>query len=1252
MDTRPTRIGPYVITDVIGEGGMGVVYRAKSESTRERVAIKTVKLTSESHLGGIRREIQALENLDHPGVVRVMAHGVADGRPWYAMELLEGETLFSYVARLWRNAIQGAPTARGSVALESPTVRELPPITALTTAQPRRPDQATFTRAPAAGGRLPEALTLARRMLAPLSFLHGEGIIHRDLKPQNVFLREGMRPVLVDFGLAWGSTGAGGREVLDLPGDVVGTPEYMSPEQIRGELVDARADLYAAGCVLYELITGRPPFLASTDSEVLGKHLTQVPARPSVLATGVPSELDDLVLALLAKEPRERVGHASDAMEVLDSLGAKPDPAPMPNPRVYVYRPTLAGRDDALRTIGRSLDSARRALGGVMLIAGESGIGKTYLALEAARRGSSAFRTLVGRCSPVGVFQSGPRAAPLHPFVPMLRAVADRCTACGARETDDLLGRRGKVLAALVPELAGLPGQESYPTPPVLDGAAARDRLLRCLRDTMAAFAKVKPLLLLLDDVQWADELSLAFLTTLPDGFFDDKNILVLGTYRSEEQSRGLRTLVSRPYCSQISLGRLDDSNVKSLVADMLAVERMPRPFVDFLARQAEGNPFFVAEYLRTAVAEGLLHRRRNELLVGREDGVSDDSYESLRLPSTLRELVGRRLHGLSESAQRLAELAAVIGRELDADVLELAAGMEADEASAGINELLARFVLEPMDDGRVRFVHDKLCEIAYEQVPADDRPRMHGIVGRAIERHAGDDLAEHCGALGYHFRMAGATVKAIEYTELAGDRAMASSAYAEACELYEALLELDRGGAKVDARRRARWLRRLGEASFNLGDLDAAERHTADALGALGRNVPRSRYGWVRELGKQLAVQTAHRVGLRRAVERAPDARGDLLESATGAGTMAWRYFFIDDVVGVVAMALWSVNEIEKADPPIQAASPYAWLGYTAGTVRLHKLAKFYFGQAHQHARDTNDPIGAVFTDLMEGVYQSGFGNWQRVEECGLSGLARLRDAGDPQNVERHTCLLANMYYYAGRFDESIELFDDLLASARSRANVQHTAWGLYARALSLVAKGKHDAALPSLIEASELLASQADIASQIICHGLRALVHLRRGEHAEARRWADDACDKIAQVGTAVYSTISGYATVCEVYVELLDLAGGRDRELVARLGQALRAARTFALMFPFGGPMYHRYRGQAAAIAGKRRRAQRAFDKSIALATRFDMPYDRAQAHLLAARYAPGGDRDHLDRAAALFDQLGCAYHRALADELAHR
>jgi serine/threonine protein kinase/tetratricopeptide (TPR) repeat protein len=808
-EPRLPQVGPYRLLERLGRGGMGVVYRGEHLHTSQRVAVKTLQVVHEKLASSLRREIHALARVRHPGIVRIVDHGLHEGLPWYAMELIEGVTLRQHAASLpgsplqprataaewWTESLAGSAGVGGSAAGGAGT---------------------------GAGGRtLPEAtlrfiLTLVRRLCAPLALLHGEGVVHRDLKPDNVIVKPDGMPVVVDFGVASHFSGQVSRDVLLVERGVSGTAAYMSPEQAWGELVDARADLYALGCILYELLTGRPPFVGSHPVQVLYQHLHAEPTRPSQLVEGVPAEIEELLLRLLAKRPEDRLGYAEDVAAALGRHGASNGLAAEPRPRAYLYRPGLAGRQEALDQIESCLSRLHEGRGGLVLIAGESGVGKTRLALEVERRlEATGARALTGECLPGAV--SGPSAAgplpgegPLHPLRRTLQLIADRCRERGSQETERLLGPRGKLLAMYEPALGGLAGQEAYADPAELPPEEARLRLFRALAETLSGLAEESPLLLILDDLQWADELTLRFLEhLLRSGQLEHTPLFVLGTYRSEE-IKSLSGLLETPGVQSLRLSRLEPSAVASIVGDMLALSPPPEAFSRALARHSEGNPFFIAEYLRSAVERGLLWRDekgRWQAGARSEARATEQDYESLPLPGSLRELVGQRLQGLPEAALRLVEAAAVVGREASVRVLARMRGLEDGAAQPAaplleaVTELLRRQVLEESGPEQLRFVHDKIREFAYERLSPQERRTLHRAAAQGIEALLGRE--EHHAALGRHWEEAGVPEDARACYLAAARSAAGRHAQEEAERLYRAFLALASPAPETIAARR-----------------------------------------------------------------------------------------------------------------------------------------------------------------------------------------------------------------------------------------------------------------------------------------------------------------------------------------------------------------------------------------------------------------------------------------------------------------
>ena len=787
MHEPPAALGPYRILDTLGIGGMGVVYEGVHETTGARVAIKTVKVANQRLLSSFRREVRALGRVRHPNVVRILDEGVHEGLPWYAMELLDGVPLHRYA--------ETAPPRASSAA-----TRERPDA-----ATDVYDDTATGDQAPAetaAAGvvaGLAATLRLVRRLCDALAYVHGEGIVHRDLKPSNVVVRADGTPVLVDFGIVAQFAGASGREVLDLAGDAVGTVSYMAPEQLLGELVDARADLYSLGCILYELVTGRVPFPGKDWNAVALAKLRRDPATPSHLVEGVPPELDALILKLLAREPRDRIGYADTVAAAIARLSGVAERATdLPKPQAYLYRPGLAGRRDELAALERHAARLAAGTGGLVLVGGESGAGKTRLLTELTRTAyASRTAVLLGECAPAAPASAeGERGggAPLEGLLGPLRAVADRCRERGPAETARVVGDRAAVLARYEPSIADLPGARRGAEPADLPPEAARLRLFTYLAETLGALTSDAPVLLLLDDLQWADDLTLGFLELLVQGdFFERRRMLVVAAYRVEEATERLERLAASPRVERVELDRLGRDEVASMVSDMLAITPAPALLAKYLARYSAGNPFFVAEYVRAAVDGGLVVRDDAgewHAVEGDADATSLERYEMLGLPRSLEQIVARRLASLPADARRVASAAAVLGREVREDLLAAVSGVAGGRLVDAVGELVRRDVLVD-DAGRLRFVHDALREGAYAALDGGDRAALHRRAAVAVEALAPGDAGRSLATLAHHWERAGETELARDRYLAAAREAKSRFALRESQRLYHGYLRL-----------------------------------------------------------------------------------------------------------------------------------------------------------------------------------------------------------------------------------------------------------------------------------------------------------------------------------------------------------------------------------------------------------------------------------------------------------------------------
>ena len=268
--------GRYALQALLGSGGMGEVWRGVDEQLDRPVAVKVLRehLADPELAGRFRREARIAARLQHPGITVVHDVGSDNGQLFIVMELLHGRDLAAMLA-------------------EAP-----------------------------AGLPIDAAVSLTIQAAEALQAAHAGHVVHRDLKPANLFVLDGGRLKICDFGIAWA---VDSTTHLTATGQAIGTPAYMSPEQCQGQQVDERSDLYSLGCVLYALLTGQPPFTGGQPLAIMFQHLNAAPAAPRTIRPDIPPELDHLVLELLAKDPVRRPADAGHVIAALRGIAVHAD---------------------------------------------------------------------------------------------------------------------------------------------------------------------------------------------------------------------------------------------------------------------------------------------------------------------------------------------------------------------------------------------------------------------------------------------------------------------------------------------------------------------------------------------------------------------------------------------------------------------------------------------------------------------------------------------------------------------------------------------------------------------------------------------------------------------------------------------------------------------------------------------------------------------------------------------------------------
>jgi serine/threonine protein kinase len=753
----------------IGSGGMGVVYEAAdTERQGERVALKTLRNLDAASLLRFKEEFRALADISHDNLVR-FGDLVAEGSHYFfTMELIRGVDFLSYVRPGIASASIGEGSTEGVLAAET-----LPAVSSARgsigeTTRPGKLDEA----------RLRNALGQLARGLAAL---HAAGKVHRDVKPTNVLvdMTGAHRVVLVDFGLV---TDANASANVDA--GIAGTVAYMAPEQGSGGAVGPAADWYAVGVMLYEALTGQLPFFGSA-YEVLTTKRTHAPPRPRDVVANLPEDLDALCMDLLAANPDER----PKGDDVLRRLGIAPAARASLMPPSTAENAPFVGRRRELEQLHRAYEQARRSTCVTVYIHGESGLGKTALArrfvADMTQRDPQVI-VLKGRCYE-------------RESVPY-KAVDGVVDALGRF----LLRVPRSELAAIVPPTAARLGRafpvlerlasadKENPASSVLDPMERRARVFYAMRDLLHALAEARLVVMLIDDLQWADADSLLLLREIMRPPF--ASILLVATVRTAREiadSRGAGPPASLP-ASRLNVGSstmpgdvrivhlepLPEGEARALAEALIqrADGSVPESAAESIAREAAGHPLFIDELVRHA-------------------WIHDEESAKKRAHVRLEDALWGRIQAADDVERKLLETLAVARGPLPAEAAALACGL----AGAGaLEELVAKLRFERLvrttrvgDKHAVEAFHDRVrrAVLAHLAVPEAE---IHARIATALEACNGDDFE----ALAEHHRGAGALEKASSYAMRAADSASDKLAFDRAARLYEWATAMHEGAA------------------------------------------------------------------------------------------------------------------------------------------------------------------------------------------------------------------------------------------------------------------------------------------------------------------------------------------------------------------------------------------------------------------------------------------------------------------------
>jgi two-component system sensor kinase len=1083
------------------------------------------------------------------------------------------------------------------------------------------------------------ALPLFRAVLTGLKHLHERDILCRTLRPSNVVVadEESFKgAILADFGLACSlvtERDDGRRSIAQVP--------YLSPEQA-GSLdydVCEASDLYSAGVLLFELLTGRTPFHGDSVGAVLRQHMTARVPELRGLGLEVPRALDEILQRLLRKDPRDRYQSADAVLADLDVLElelSRGDPDPdmvvgRRDRRRTLTEAAFVGRTRELEQLDNQIRRLRIGRSSFIVVEAESGGGKSRLLDELTQR---------ARRAGVGVFRGiGSNQVGRRPFQLLEGVVEDLLSQIGGdtqarMRLREQLGDFWSAVCAALPSIAEAWGDESSAVrvPEAFGEARGIQALVRLLQ---ALGTAERPALVILDDCHWADDsgmkVLLEWIEAHAEQAGENSHVSVVAAYRSDEVPADY-ILRQKRHSLRLQLAKFEADDIRRLIESMAGP--LPDTVTQVVVSLADGSPFMASAMLRGLVESGGLSAEAGGWRVDQARIV--DMQSSHHAASFL----SHRINLLPREATALLSVGAVLGKEFD---LQAAIELSGQDAHAALDAFeVARkrhLVWMRSDDVRCVFVHDKIRAALLDRLSAEQRRDLHGRAAEHLQRSAVRNIFE----IAYHFDAAGLIEQALEFAleaaeqarsrhslEIAeqqyriaergaagadnrtcyrifeglGDVLMLRGRYDASAELFNRAAALAEGSyaqAQIEGK--------LGELAFKRGDSEQATQSFERALRLLGRYVPRRFPMFLALFLWEALLQVAHTLAPGRLVGRRKTP-------PTPAETLAWRlysrlahgYWFVRSKIHVLWTHLRGMNEAERYQPTLELAQAYSEHAPAMTLVPYFSRGRTYAQKSHDIRESFGDLWGQGQSLAYYSVVLYAGSRFAECVEKGREAVRLLERMGDYWEVHIARYQVAAALYRMGELQDAIRLAEQNYKSGVKLGDAQASGISLDVWARAAVGR------VPTDICSDELRRVRHDaqgVAQTMLGEGARLFYAGRFEDAAATFASATSLAKKAGVVNAYVAPNLAWRATAQRLMLERYEgRLAKRRRELARNAEKTARRALRLAYRFQSDLPHALREVGLLLISRGRVAAGLRKLRRSMAVASRQGARYEYAQ------------------------------------------
>jgi transcriptional regulator with GAF, ATPase, and Fis domain/serine/threonine protein kinase len=1224
----------YRLDRIVGEGGMSFVFEGTDLYTGQNAAIKVLKKGKTSSriedIFRFRREATLVSQLKHPNLVRVYEVGEHSQLYYIAMELIQGTRLDQFVK------------AYRSIGIDM-------------------------------------ALSIITQVTETLAYVHSAGVVHRDIKPGNIMIvsdgyraheREGIvqesgknggeiQIKILDFGLS---------QVMELAQIkerevIIGTFSYMSPEQtgIIRKPVDERSDLYSLGIVFYELITGELPFKGTEIGTIVHQQIAQNPVPPTRINGHVPPTVEKIVLKLIHKDPNERYQTAYGLLQDLRRCKASDSGFVLGKEdrlRKLTYRTRLIGREEEGEKLhGLHLQAARER-GSVCLVSGEAGQGKSRLVSEMRddvyERGGE---FLYGKCF------NQENKIPYQPFSEALTAYLSEIEHLPSKERDRRVrrmkasaGEHGEIICRLNPEIREVFGD--VPSLVKLDPEKEHKRFIMvCARFFQDLGESGKPVVIVLDDLQWCDEGSLSLLEEILEEIARAP-LLILGTYRGDEiaPDHSLRRIIQRGRerklpLEAIHLEPFDLPEVQRLIGELLAEDdNEVKDIAQYIHRRSKGNVMHALEIVRQLVEGKVLEFRQGKWEFNRE------MLDEIRVPDTMVEVIQNRIQLLESDHAEMLSVASVMGSTFEMDLLYALTDSPQEKVIHWIDAAFELQLLEKGPErGDVAFVHDRIHEAFYQRLDMTKRRHLHARIASAIEELHRAKTRDVLFDLAHHYYEAAETEKCLHYALPAADEAGKSYANEDAIKYYTIALNLleDKGDAEssdwvrakegllevystigniemairigrelLDVKRgsfeKARVYRSIGRNFFRKSDYQNAEDNLALGLLLLGKRLPKTKAMVALGIAKEILVHLFHRslpmVYSYHRVKRIDESDKEIALLYEACTLLYVLGYYLKFFYATLKLMNFSESRLGKSRELAGALMGYAM---TCAGIPWFRRSVRYHHIALEMKEDLGDQTGVAQSLRYLGFTHLMMGDYDKAENFFQAARLRFLAIGDLYELTHVLNGLNLVYHHRTDPDKRDDVVSAMLAISRRIEN----SWGISVALESFggtyVIRGDFEAAEEWLKKAEEFSRNREMWLAYCLCHAIYSQLYLEKDDYERAIYHADFACRVEGE-----HNLIKPIVALVYIYRADAYIARFREKMLSARSSERKHELKTMRPMvkemtihtwrWPTLRGIALRTKAEFCFASGNYKRAQHLFLASIRKLKSIDRSFELAKSH----------------------------------------